>query len=503
MNRTLVLDVVGLTPSLLAHAPNLKALAARGGMRPLTTVTPAVTTTVQSTFVTGARPREHGIVGNGWYFRDLAEIWLWRQSNHLVGGEKLWDAAKRRDPSFTCAKLFWWYNMYASVDFSVTPRPMYTADGRKLPDVYTHPAELRDELQRELGQFPLFQFWGPTADIDSTRWIGRSALRVFERQLPTLTLVYLPHLDYNLQRLGPGSPSIARDVAAVDEVCGELIAAAERAGAAIVVLSEYGITEVSCPIHVNRALRQAGWLRVREEQGREQLDPGASDAFAVADHQIAHVYVARPELEGEVAQMLQSLPGVERVLNEEGKRAVGLDHPRSGELIAISDARQLVYVLPLSRRRSRTGLCAHSRHSSQAGLRPGRALRGPGTTGAETEDRGPFGPEEAWHALSHGRNITRRNACAGLPRPPDRPGREWPIIHNLHARSAEPWAGCGWRCQVAAARTHLSRCETDCGQDGMTPVELLGQWLAARLPESAATWLANGIDRCRTGTRRS
>ncbi len=229
--------------------------------------------------------------------------------------------------------------MYASADFSVTPRPMYTADGRKLPDVYTHPAELRDELQRELGQFPLFRFWGPTADIESTRWIGRSALRIFERQRPTLTLVYLPHLDYNLQRFGPGYPGIARDVAAVDEVCGELIAAAERAGAAIVVLSEYGITEVSNPIHVNRALRRAGWLRVREERGREQLDPGASDAFAVADHQIAHVYVARPELVDGVAQMLRSLPGVEQVLDEEGKRAAGLDHPRSGELVAIADAR--------------------------------------------------------------------------------------------------------------------------------------------------------------------
>jgi predicted AlkP superfamily pyrophosphatase or phosphodiesterase len=339
MNRTLVLDVVGLTPALLAHAPNLSALAARDGMRPLTTVVPAVTTSVQSTFVTGTLPREHGVVGNGWYFRDLAEVFFWRQSNHLVSGEKLWDAAKRRDPSFTCAKLFWWYNMYSSADFSVTPRPMYPADGRKLPDIYTHPAALRDELQRELGQFPLFRFWGPTADIESTEWIGRCAQRIFEQHLPTLTLVYLPHLDYHLQRFGPRSPGVAHEVGAVDKVCGELIAAAERAGAEVVVLSEYGITEVSNPIHVNRALRQAGWLRVREEQGREQLDAGASDAFAVADHQIAHVYVARPELVGEVAQLLRSLPGVERVLDAEGKRAAGLDHPRSGELIAISDAR--------------------------------------------------------------------------------------------------------------------------------------------------------------------
>jgi predicted AlkP superfamily pyrophosphatase or phosphodiesterase len=339
VKRTLVLDVVGMTPALLAHAPNLKALAARGGMRPLRTVTPAVTTTVQSTFVTGAMPREHGIVANGWYFDELAEIMFWRQSNRLVGGEKVWDAAKRQDPSFTCARLFWWYNMYGSEDWSVTPRPMYPADGRKLPDIYTYPVALRDELQREFGQFPLFRFWGPTADIESTRWIGRSAIRIFERCLPTLTLVYLPHLDYNLQRFGPSFPGIERDVVAVDEVCGELIDAAERTGAEIVVLSEYGITEVSNPIHVNRALRRQGWLRIREEQGRDLLDAGASAAFAVADHQIAHVYVARPELVGEVARLLRSLPGVERVLDKEGKRALGLDHPRSGELVALADAR--------------------------------------------------------------------------------------------------------------------------------------------------------------------
>jgi predicted AlkP superfamily pyrophosphatase or phosphodiesterase len=336
VKRTLVLDVVGLTPSLLEHAPNLAALARRGAVRPLVTVVPAVTTTVQSTFVTGELPRVHGAVANGWYFRDLAEVWFWRQSNHLVTGEKVWDAAKRRDPAFTCAKLFWWYNMYASADFTVTPRPMYPADGRKLPDIYTQPANLRDDLQRELGPFPLFKFWGPAADIESTQWIGRCALNVFERQRPTLTLVYLPHLDYNLQRLGPAHPDIARDVAEVDAVCGDLIRAAERAGAEVVVLSEYGITEVSNPVHINRALRRAGWLRVRDELGREQLDPGASDAFAVADHQLAHVYVSRPALVPEVASLLRGLPGVERVLDAAGQRQLGLDHPRSGDLVAIA-----------------------------------------------------------------------------------------------------------------------------------------------------------------------
>jgi predicted AlkP superfamily pyrophosphatase or phosphodiesterase len=338
MNPTLVLNVVGLTPALLSHAPNLKALAARGGMRPLATVTPAVTTTVQSTFVTGQLPRDHGIVGNGWYFRDMSEVLLWRQSNRLVHGEKIWEAARRRDASFTCAKLFWWYNMYSTADFSVTPRPMYPADGRKLPDIYTQPAGLREELQGALGQFPLFRFWGPTADIVSSRWIAQSALHVMRKHRPTLTLVYLPHLDYCLQKLGPRHPAVAEEVRQVDALCGELIEAAGKAGAQVAVLSEYGITEVSNPVHINRALRRAGWLRVREELGRELLDAGASEAFALADHQIAHVYVSRPELMEKVAQVLRSLDGVERVLDEAGKRAVGLDHPRSGELVALARA---------------------------------------------------------------------------------------------------------------------------------------------------------------------
>ena len=338
MNRTLVLNVVGLTPALLDHAPNLSRLASAGSIRTLTTVTPAVTTTVQSTFLTGMLPREHGVVSNGWYFRELSEVWLWRQSNRLVGGEKVWETARRRDSAFTCANLFWWYNMYSSVDIAVTPRPMYPADGRKLPDIHTNPPQLREELQQRLGQFPLFRFWGPGADIVSSQWIGRCALDVFERSRPTLTLVYLPHLDYNLQRLGPDHPQIAKDVAAVDQICGELIENAKRAGARTIVLSEYGITPVSNPVHINRALRQNGYIQIREELGHEILDAGASRAFAMADHQIAHIYVSDPALVSQVKTLVEALPGVERVLDDAGKRMYGLDHPRSGELVAISRA---------------------------------------------------------------------------------------------------------------------------------------------------------------------
>jgi predicted AlkP superfamily pyrophosphatase or phosphodiesterase len=337
MHRTVVFLVVGLTGDLLGEAtPNLQTLAREGCARPLTPVLPAVTCTVQSTFTTGLLPRDHGSVANGWFFRDLGEVWLWRQSNRLVAGEKIWEAAARRDPAFTCATLFWWYNMFGSAAYAVTPRPMYPADGRKLPDIYTEPPELRAELQGRLGTFPLFNFWGPGADLVSSRWIADCARHVYETRRPALTLVYLPHLDYNLQRLGPRHPDIRKDLAAIDALCGELISHVRRDGARVVVLSEYGITEVRGPVHPNRALREAGLVRVRVELGREVLDAGASEAFCVADHQVAHVYVRRQERVPEVKRLLETLPGVETVLDEEGKRAHALDHPRSGELVAIA-----------------------------------------------------------------------------------------------------------------------------------------------------------------------
>jgi predicted AlkP superfamily pyrophosphatase or phosphodiesterase len=339
MRPTIVINVVGLTPRMIGpDTPALRALAAAGAMRPLTANFPAVTCPVQTTYLTGLLPRDHGIVGNGWYFRDLSEVLFWKQSNRLVDGERVWDAARRRDPAFTCANMFWWYNMYSSADIGVTPRPAYPADGRKIPDCYTAPRELRDELTARLGIFPLFSFWGPATSVKASEWIARSALYVRRERHPTLTLIYLPHLDYVLQRDGPNSPRAAKDLREVDSLCAEIIEDARRDGAQIIVLSEYGITPVNRAIDINRALRRAGLIAVRKELGREQLDPGASAAFAVADHQIAHIYVSDRQRIADVKSLIAALPGVERVLDDSGKAAFGLDHPRSGELVAVADA---------------------------------------------------------------------------------------------------------------------------------------------------------------------
>ncbi|GAA4684949.1 nucleotide pyrophosphatase/phosphodiesterase family protein [Nocardioides nanhaiensis] len=331
----LVVDVVGLTPDLLRHMPRLRRLADAGSSAPLDTVLPAVTCSVQSTFLTGLTPAEHGIVGNGWYFRDLGEVYLWRQHNRLVQGEKVWETLRRTYEGYRVANVCWWYAMGATTDYTVTPRPIYYADGKKAPDAYTRPPQLHDELVAELGEFPLFQYWGPTASIRSSEWIVGAVRRLMPRV--DLTLAYLPHLDYDLQRFGPDSPQARAAAVEVDDALAPLLDDAELLGVEVVVLSEYGITAADTPVDVNRALRAEGLLEVYTQDGMEYLDPWVSRAFAVADHQVAHVYVSDPDDLERVRKVCEALPGVAEVLDRAGQATYGLDHERAGELVLVAD----------------------------------------------------------------------------------------------------------------------------------------------------------------------
>lgn len=336
-DRTAIINVVGLTGRVLgAHTPHLTAAAQAGGMISVEPVLPALTCSAQSTYLTGTPPSAHGIVGNGWFDRDLAEHLFWKQSNHLVRGEKLWDRARGVRPGFTCAKLFWWYNMYSSADWSITPRPLYLADGRKVFDIHSRPASLREQIQRDLGRFPFAAFWGPLAGLASSEWIAQAARWVDQRHRPDLSLVYLPHLDYNLQRLGPDDPRVTEDYRAVDAIVGGLLAFYREQGVQPIILSEYGITKVTRALALNRMFRARGWIAVKEELGHELLDCGASRAFAIADHQVAHVYVNDPSLLSEVRATLERVDGVATVLDAAGKASVGLDHPRAGDLVVFS-----------------------------------------------------------------------------------------------------------------------------------------------------------------------
>lgn len=338
MQKTVVIDIVGLSESILGqHTPFLDGYISGKKKSKIKPPFPAVTTTSQSVYLTGKYPSSHGIVGNGWYDAIDSEVKFWKQSNKLVGDEKIWDAAHKKDPTFTCANLFWWYNMYSSADYSVTPRPQYHSDGVKMPDCYSHPADLRDELQEAFGTFPLFNFWGPNANIKSTNWIADASIYVDKKFDATLTFIYLPHLDYCLQKFGVDFDQIKGDLQEIDQVVERLITHFESTGAKVIILSEYGINNVTKPIHLNRILREAGYIALREEQGLELLDPGASRAFAVSDHQIAHVYCPDASVLDEVKLLLMQTHGVKKVLSGDELAAFHIDHPRAGDLVLIAD----------------------------------------------------------------------------------------------------------------------------------------------------------------------
>jgi predicted AlkP superfamily pyrophosphatase or phosphodiesterase len=342
----LLLNAVGLTPRLLAHAPRLRALADAGWMRSLREVVPAVTCTAQATLLTGQQPEGHGVVANGWLFRDTGEVRFWQQSNRLIQEEPLYLTARRRAAAqgrpFRCAKLFWWFNQGAPVDVSVTPKPYYGADGSKAFGISGTPPGLTERLEQTLGPFPFSSFWGPLAGLPATQWIARCAAEVLrgegESGPPDLTLVYLPHLDYDPQRLGPHGCDMARLTVELDDACAPLLEAARAAGMRVWMVSEYGHVQVCRAVLPNRALRQAGLLAVRPGPFGEMLETFTSRAFAVCDHQLAHVYVADPADRPRVREVLAELPGVARVLEGEERGTLGLRHERAGELVALAEA---------------------------------------------------------------------------------------------------------------------------------------------------------------------
>ncbi len=337
--RLVVINLVGLSQSLLGeHLPGLTRFANKRGQQSYAPAFPAVTCTAQSSILTGTSPARHGIVANGWYDRENAEVRFWKQSNHLVHGEKLWDKLRREIPGFTCAKLFWWYNMYSTADFAITPRPLYPADGRKVFDVHTQPMGMREELKNALGPFPFPAFWGPAAGIASSEWIAASAKWVEEKHSPSLSLVYLPHLDYPLQKDGPSAPNIPDELRKIDKVATDLIDYYESRNIRVLVLSEYGISPVTRPIHLNRLFRKKGWLQLKDELGRETLDCGASRVFAVADHQVAHVYVNDSSIRNEVRALLENTPGIAEVRDTTAMWGKGVASERGGDFIAISAA---------------------------------------------------------------------------------------------------------------------------------------------------------------------
>ncbi|MEM1227429.1 MAG: nucleotide pyrophosphatase/phosphodiesterase family protein [Planctomycetota bacterium] len=318
MNRVCIINVVGLTPRLLPHASNLSAI---GRAQPWTSPTPAVTCTSQATMLTGRTPAEHGIVGNGWLFRETGEVRFWQQSRNLIQGDVFYDR-------YHTAKMFWWFNEATSAAYGATPKPHYGCDGSKTFGILDWTG---CGLESELGPFPFSAFWGPMAGLASSEWIARATAMVMRQRQPEMTLCYLPHLDYDYQRQPNQDPGRVREV---DAAANHVIQAAHEIGAQVVVVSEYGLTRVTQPIHINQILRQAGDLVVRDGPYGEMLQTHLSKAFAVADHQVAHVYVRDTARMDSIRQQLLATPGVAAVVPP---AELDLDHPRAGEWIALAE----------------------------------------------------------------------------------------------------------------------------------------------------------------------
>lgn len=318
MTKVCVINVVGLTPKLLPHAPLIQQLGQHRVWQP---PIPAVTSTVQATLLTGEPPSQHGIVANGWYDRSTAEIRFWQQSNHLIEAPKLYEGIET-------AKMFWWFNQHSGVRWSCTPKPHYGCDGSKVFDIID---ATECNLTQSLGPFPFFSFWGPRAGLPATEWIAKASAMVIERNRPQLTLVYLPHLDYDFQRFP--NPSLER-VSEVDRCAGLVIDAAQRIGAIPIVISEYGLVPVKRVVAIQHVLREHGYLAIRNGPFGEMLIPGDSRAFAVVDHQVAHVYVQRPEDREAVRELLMGTEGVQDVVSPE---SLDLHHRRSGDWIALAE----------------------------------------------------------------------------------------------------------------------------------------------------------------------
>jgi predicted AlkP superfamily pyrophosphatase or phosphodiesterase len=338
----ILINAVGLTRRLLSFAPRLERVAQAGWIRSLEEVTPAVTCSAQVSILSGKLPQQHGIVGNGWLFRDTGEVRFWQQASTLIETETIAEAARRFAKkggfSFRAAKLFWWFNQGSAAEISVTPKPHYGADGNKVFGITGTPDGLCDSLERSLGPFPFHTFWGPKAGLACSEWIAGCAATIVKEHRSELTLVYLPHLDYDPQRFGPSGCDMARLVRELDLACAIILDAAKAMGARVWIVSEYGHSDVVHPVLLNRALREAGLLRVRPGPFGEMLDTFGSLAFAVCDHQVAHVYVDRNDEQStaRARELIAALPGVARVYSGGERAEIGLDHPRAGELVVLS-----------------------------------------------------------------------------------------------------------------------------------------------------------------------
>jgi predicted AlkP superfamily pyrophosphatase or phosphodiesterase len=337
----ILLSIPGLREKDVAAMPQLREMTAAGQIADLVPSFPCVTCPVEANMTTGRLPNAHGVVANGFYWPQRRQVEMWTSPNECIDRPQIWDILGHADGGLTSAVWFMRHTKGCDADYVCTEAPIHNPDGSESLWCYTRPIELYGTLRDELGDFPLRHFWGPLTNIQSTAWIAASARLAATQWEPDFFHIYLPHLDYAAQRAGPDSPAAAKAVAELDDVLGRLHHAMGEAygpGLLWLVAGEYAITPVDHVSYPNRVLRQAGLLAVRDGADGEHLDLEASRAWAMADHQFSHVFVAGGDaaVAAQVAELFRGQPGIAEVLVGDQRGRYLLDHPRSGEVILIS-----------------------------------------------------------------------------------------------------------------------------------------------------------------------
>ncbi|MFB6163960.1 MAG: alkaline phosphatase family protein [Haloarculaceae archaeon] len=339
--RVVVLDVVGLQPEHVTaeRTPALSELFAESGsLAELEPAFPALTVPAQTTLATGRSPATHGDVASGEYDRERDAVEFWGRQRD--GRQRLWETAS--DAGRTTGALCFQHLIGSDADVAVTPSPIEDEHNDLIEmDCWSRPPDFYDHLRAKLGHFPLHEYWGPGADEGASRWILDAAGEAVDRHDPDLLWVYVPHLDYAGLADGPESRRFSEALATVDDMLGAFLADLRGddrwAETAVALVSEYGFHAVETVAYPNRALRDAGLLAVADDgAGGRDVDLDASAAFAMVDHQLAHVY-ADGDAVPAAREALTTLDGVDAVLTNGEKEAWGLEHPNAGDLVLVAE----------------------------------------------------------------------------------------------------------------------------------------------------------------------
>jgi len=342
-----VLDIVGLDVSHISSGliPTISNIANNGNYGYLKPVFPAVTSTIQASVLSGKYPNQHGIISNGLYDRENYQVLFWEQSSRLVQTERIWDVLKKKNNNnvnnIKTAVLFWQNTMFANSDFVITPRPIHLENGQMDMWCYSKPPNYYEEVAKNIGEFDLLSYWGPFSSFKSTEWISKSVEFTIEKNKPNLLFAYFPQLDYSSQKFGKNSVQVKEDLKKIDDTVNSIVKKIEKLGmledTEFILFSEYGFNDVDDGISINRVLRENGLLATRIIKNKEYIDFEYSKAFAMVDHQVAHIYLNNSEDKTLVKKILEEVQDIEQIYDDKEKQELKIDHPRSGDLIAISN----------------------------------------------------------------------------------------------------------------------------------------------------------------------